>query len=99
VKNLPKQLAAMTFVGCAMLMTNIQPASAFPGWKETILGYTNTTDNDNYYKAMKKIRVPTPPADRGALCRWRFNNANAKGSMVSLWSNSTKCYVSYWSWW
>jgi hypothetical protein len=98
VKNLPKQLAAMTFVGCAMLMTNIQPASAFPGWKTTELGTTTSTDNVKYFKKFGGFSgTPVPPRDLNALCRWRFENKNAKGQ--SKPNYETRCYVSYWSWW
>lgn len=90
------KIAMATLVASVVLFSHTQPASA--GWftKDEYLGRLTPTDNCNYWRAQRRLCVPTPP-DANKLCQWRYGGSNVWGKSVWL-SYNTDCYRWRWFW-
>lgn len=92
-------LVSLALVAFSTVSTiNTKPAQAFGWWVTEELGTATIADNSAYKRAHGLRDSPTPPWDRNALCRWKYNRSDAKGEGIWLTWN-TRCYRTYWRWW
>ena len=94
------KIAAAALVGSVVLFSHTQPADAAWFRKDDYLGRLTITDNANYWRAQRRVVVPTPP-DRNQLCQWKYGNNNVWGQSVSWFGADnwkTDCYRWRWFW-
>lgn len=94
------KIATAALVGSVVLFSHTQPADAAWFRKDDFLGQLTTTDNAAYWRAQRRLVVPTPP-DRNQLCQWKYGNNNVWGQAASWWGADnwkTNCYRWRWFW-
>jgi hypothetical protein len=94
------KIAMAALVGSAVIFSHTQPADAAWLRKDDFLGQLTTTDNTAYWRAQRRLVVPTPP-DRNTLCQWKYGNNNVWGQAASWWGADnwkTNCYRWRWFW-
>ena len=86
------------------MVSTAEPASAFGWWKTDYLGRATIADNGAYSRS-RGISLPTPPANRDLICRWKYPRRNGTvygkaAAWVGRASWETNCYHRYWKgWW
>jgi hypothetical protein len=104
-KHLVRLAVLATIVGGTTLGGRIESAEAAGWWRSEYLGRLGTGDNADYWKAQRRMSLPTPPWDRNALCRWKYGTPSKgyrEGRAVSWWGSDnwkTDCYQVQWKWW
>jgi len=87
--------AGIVVLMCGTLVATIAPnAQAWPGWRTEELGTATIADNSAYSNG----KLPTPPWNRDALCRWKTGRSDAKGQAKSWFGKAnweTRCYRTY----